>query len=76
MPFWTGVPHSPVEDTEFRGYFIPKDAVIIPNLHAVLHNPEVFPDPETFKPERFLNSDGKFVKHEHVAQFSIGKLQL
>ncbi|XP_022108906.1 cytochrome P450 2C15-like [Acanthaster planci] len=68
-----GVPHSPIEDTDFRGYFIPKSAVVIANLHAVMYNPEVFPDPETFKPERFLNEDGKFVKHEHVAQFSIGR---
>ncbi|XP_038058639.1 cytochrome P450 2C15-like [Patiria miniata] len=68
-----GVPHSPIEDTEFRGYFIPKGAVVIPNLHAVMHNPDVFPDPGAVKPERFLNSDGKFVKHEHMSQFSVGR---
>ena len=27
---------------------------------AILHNPDRYPDPETFKPERFLNEDGTF----------------
>ena len=29
-------------------------------LRAILHNPDLYPDPETFKPERFLNEDGTF----------------
>ena len=29
-------------------------------VRAILHNPDVYSDPEAFKPERFLNEDGSF----------------
>jgi len=53
-----GVPRASVEDDIYRGFFIPKGSVVMVNAWAVLHNPDLYPDPETFKPERFLNKDG------------------
>jgi cytochrome P450 len=55
-----GIPHSSSKDDVYRGYFIPKGSVVIANGWAVLHDPELYPDPEAFKPERFLNDDGTF----------------
>ncbi|KAH9847572.1 cytochrome P450 [Lenzites betulinus] len=53
-----GVPHRSVADDEFRGYLIPKGSIIIANQWAMSRDPEHYPDPERFDPERFL-ADGK-----------------
>ncbi|KAI9441797.1 cytochrome P450 [Lactarius indigo] len=53
-------PHVTTDDDFYRGYFIPKGAMVISNGWGVLHDPELYPDPETFNPDRFLNEDGTF----------------
>jgi cytochrome P450 len=41
---------------------------------AVLHNPDVYPEPETFRPERFLNEDGTFRDDPTLAlAFGVGR---
>ncbi|TFY63634.1 hypothetical protein EVJ58_g3137 [Rhodofomes roseus] len=49
----TAAPHMSSEDDVYRGYYIPKGSMIIPNLWAMFHDPEVYQEPETFNPERF-----------------------
>ncbi|KAH9987409.1 cytochrome P450 [Russula vinacea] len=51
-------PHLSTKDDIYRGFFIPKGSVMLANAWAVLHDPETYPDPEEFKPERFLDEDG------------------
>ncbi|KAF9237544.1 cytochrome P450 [Melanogaster broomeanus] len=54
-----GVPHAATEDDFYEGYFIPKGAHVIYNVWAMLQDPNVYPEPMKFKPERFLPLDGK-----------------
>ena len=45
-------------DTELDGYFIPKDTTVTLNLYSANRDGTVFPNPDKFDPQRFLNSDG------------------
>lgn len=67
-------PRATLEDVEIGPYTIPKDTHVLYLIRAITHNPELFPHPDEFMPERFLSEDGtKFVRNERVATFGIGK---
>ncbi|KAJ7895083.1 cytochrome P450 [Mycena leptocephala] len=51
----TGVPHATTKDDVYQGMFIPKGATVYANIYAMTTDPETFPDPDEFKPERFLD---------------------
>ncbi|KAI8100201.1 cytochrome P450 [Halteromyces radiatus] len=51
-----GVPHMASSDVVVRDYFIPKGTVLISNMVGLHMNSDIYSDPETFKPERFLNN--------------------
>jgi len=53
-----GVPHTATEDDVYEGYFIPKGARVLGNYWAISRDKELYPDPERFLPERFLE-EGK-----------------
>ncbi|KAI0697627.1 cytochrome P450 [Cerioporus squamosus] len=53
-----GVPHCTTDDDELDGFFIPKGTVLIPNVWACMHDPEIYENPHEFRPERFIK-DGQ-----------------
>nr|WJZ49108.1 cytochrome P450 [Isodon lophanthoides var. gerardianus] len=50
------LPHKAVVDTEINGYFIPKHARLFVNVWSIGRDPSIWPNPETFQPQRFLNT--------------------
>lgn len=52
------LPHASIEESEFRGWRIPKGSVILPNAWTMLHDEKTYKDPFEFRPERFLSSEG------------------
>jgi len=57
-PLPISIPTRVTQDDVYRGYFIPAGATVVESVWAVCSDPNIYPDPETFNPERFLK-DGK-----------------
>lgn len=51
-----GVAHEAEADDWFRGFFIPKGTRILPLDWAFLRDPSKYPDPEAYRPERWLEA--------------------
>lgn len=50
------LPHRAAETCEVMNYTIPKDAKVLVNLWAMGRDPNLWDDPLSFKPERFIGS--------------------
>ncbi|KAG6836101.1 hypothetical protein H0H93_011374 [Arthromyces matolae] len=54
-----GVVHRCSEDDIHDGYLIPKGALIITNIWNMLNDPNVYPEPEVFNPDRYIATASK-----------------
>ncbi|KAJ3594071.1 hypothetical protein NHX12_006403 [Muraenolepis orangiensis] len=74
LPFT--IPHCTTKNTSLDGYFIPKDTCVFINQWQINHDPELWKDPSTFNPDRFLSDDGvelDKLEGEKVMIFGMGK---
>ncbi|KAF4584967.1 hypothetical protein EYR40_001793 [Pleurotus pulmonarius] len=53
-----GHAHRVTEDDVYDGYFIPKGTLVATNVWSMLNDPEAYPEPAKFNPDRFLK-DGE-----------------
>jgi len=51
-----------VKDWEEDGLFIPKGMNLSIPVYVIHHDPSIWPEPETFQPERFLKEEGSSIK--------------
>ncbi|KAF6755368.1 cytochrome P450 98A3, partial [Ephemerocybe angulata] len=70
-----GLPHTSTEDDIYDGYFIPKGTLVFGNSWHILHDPNVFQDPFTFNPDRFIKNGelDKHVMNPFSAAFGYGR---
>ncbi|GAV73804.1 p450 domain-containing protein [Cephalotus follicularis] len=50
------LPRNALQNTNYMGYFVPKNTQIFVNAWAIGRDPDAWEDPLSFKPERFLGS--------------------
>jgi len=53
-PVPTGAPHTLEQDDVYNGYFIPKNSSVLPLVWTCERDESLFPDPDNFRPERWL----------------------
>ncbi|KZT58525.1 cytochrome P450 [Calocera cornea HHB12733] len=57
-----GLPHAMMNDEIFNGYLLPKGTNVLPNIWAMTRDEEIFPSPNEFLPERYLNEKGEMLE--------------
>ncbi|PSN29285.1 hypothetical protein C0J52_28466, partial [Blattella germanica] len=50
-----------------------QDTTVLVNISGVLSDRKHWGDPEVYRPERFIDSEGKFVRDEWMINFGLGK---
>ncbi|XP_020654306.3 cytochrome P450 1A1 [Pogona vitticeps] len=68
------IPHCATKDAVLNGYYIPQNTCIFINMYQVNHDENLWVNPYVFKPERFLDENGKLNKSmaEKVLIFGMG----
>jgi cytochrome P450 len=49
--------HRTMKSDVYEGHFIPAGSIIIPNVWGMLHDPNIFTEPDRFYPERWFSPD-------------------
>ncbi|CAD5233228.1 unnamed protein product [Bursaphelenchus xylophilus] len=60
-------------DCEINGYQIKKGQVVLPQVSVLLEDPEVFQNPKVFRPERFIDQNGQYLRSDALLPFGVGK---
>ena len=67
-----GVAHRLTQDDVYEGHLIPEGTTVIPNIWAMLHDPEMYPDPLAFNPDRFEHMSRSEFKQSDPRNFMFG----
>jgi cytochrome P450 len=68
-----GIPHAPNQDDIYRGYHIPQGTWITGNNWSIHRNPNEFPEPDEFRPERFIKAEAPYPNKKGHNAFGWGR---
>lgn len=66
------LPHATTDAVRVGDYVVPPGTLVIPNLNSVHLDPELWENPNEFKPTRFLNGAGEVVRESEILPFFQG----
>lgn len=71
------IPHGALQDDHYEGYIIPKGAIVVANICAILQDEAVYGNnTDEFIPERFMRQDGTLnTSMNSDAAFGYGRRQ-
>ncbi|THH30274.1 hypothetical protein EUX98_g3897 [Antrodiella citrinella] len=72
-PLPLGLPHYSSQEDVYNGYRIPKGTLVIANVWGISRNENMYPDPESFKPERFLDATREDIVDPKSYIFGFGR---
>ncbi|XP_050428296.1 methyl farnesoate epoxidase-like [Adelges cooleyi] len=67
------IAHRTVRKTSLQEYIIPNNTLILASIWSVHMDKQHWGDPETFRPERFLDGSGKIINDSWFIPFGIGR---
>ncbi|KAF6201395.1 hypothetical protein GE061_005843, partial [Apolygus lucorum] len=67
------IPHRALRDTTLHGYYVPKDTMVVANFNGTLMDENLWGDPHVFRPDRFLDENGKIFVPDWYLPFGYGK---
>ena len=65
--------HRTTKEVTIHGYKLPENTLITNQIMLVLMDERYFPEPGKYKPERFLDKNGKFFWPQELMPVSLGK---
>ncbi|XP_067004255.2 methyl farnesoate epoxidase isoform X2 [Anabrus simplex] len=67
------VPHRATKDTMLMGHVIPQDTTVLISIWSLHMDVKHWGDPEAFRPERFLDAEGKIMQDDWFVPFGYGR---
>jgi len=70
------IPHRVTKEVNVEDKTIPRDSFAMANLWGFMKDPDVWPEAEMFRPERFLQeteTGPKLIRHEQFVPFGMGR---
>ncbi|KAL0573231.1 cytochrome p450 [Marasmius crinis-equi] len=81
-----GAPHFTTDDDTYKDYYIPKNTMVLSNIwaqnlkrnafRAMTRDERRYVDAGAFRPERFIDADGKLNDDDTVLAFGFGRRQV